>query len=435
MAFRATGHIDSGDGIHRIRRFFWHNRGWQRRFMSVKAFLTTMVLASAAALAQQTPPSKPAALAVETVPAKPAAPEPTLKAGSAVSLEALTAAKWIQGEGPKEFEAGKVYMFECWATWCGPCIAAIPHVNDLHKKYHDKGLRVYGMNVWEDGEEKVAKFVNGKGDGMSYPIAYTGKDSAFEKEWLKPAGVRGIPHAFIVRDGKLVLTSHPSQLTDSVIEALLAGGVGAVKAAEEINAAKDSREKTGNLIMAFRQAMSKNDADTMAAKIAELEKIDSSNSYLPSMKFDLLIARKEWEAASKSIKEMPEGPARQMTLAMAANRVGMQADGEFPAEFVTALTETYAAQVEKNGERASPMEYVTLSTLQWKGGGKDKAQASAKQALEIAAAAKTGRSIPKEPFERFAKSLEDGTLPSMREFSGWVREAMKNAQPKPAEKP
>jgi xanthine dehydrogenase accessory factor len=64
--------------------------------------------------------------------------------------------------------------------------------------------------------------------------------------------------------------------------------------------------------------------------------------------------------------------ARQMTLAMAANRVGMQADGEFPAEFVTALTETYAAQVEKNGERASPMEYVTLSTLQWKGGGKDK---------------------------------------------------------------
>ena len=70
--------------------------------------------------------------------AQPAAPQPTLKPGSELSLEPLAAAKWIQGEAPKSFESGKIYMFECWATWCGPCIAAIPHVNALHKKYYDK---------------------------------------------------------------------------------------------------------------------------------------------------------------------------------------------------------------------------------------------------------------------------------------------------------
>jgi thiol-disulfide isomerase/thioredoxin len=172
-----------------------------------------------------------------------AAPEPTLKAGSEVLLTPLAEAKWIQGDPLKAFEPDKVYIFECWATWCGPCIAAIPHLNELHRKYSEKGLRIYGINVWEDGEEKVAKFVKNKGEGMSYPVAYTGKGSEFENQWLKPAGVKGIPHAFVVRNGKLVTSTHPSQLTDEIISALLYGDAGAIKAATELNEIKEKREQ------------------------------------------------------------------------------------------------------------------------------------------------------------------------------------------------
>ena len=64
----------------------------------------------------------------------------TLVPGSEVNLAAVTNADWVQGEGPTAFEPGKVYVFECWATWCGPCVALIPHVNHLHKKYYVKGL-------------------------------------------------------------------------------------------------------------------------------------------------------------------------------------------------------------------------------------------------------------------------------------------------------
>ena len=53
---------------------------------------------------------------------------------------------------------------------------------------------------------------------MAYPVAYTGKGGAFETEWLKPAGVRGIPHTFVVKDGKIILMEHPSYLTDALIE-------------------------------------------------------------------------------------------------------------------------------------------------------------------------------------------------------------------------
>jgi thiol-disulfide isomerase/thioredoxin len=125
---------------------------------------------------------------------------------------------------PKTWEPGKVYLFEFWATWCGPCIAAIPHVNELHKKYAAKGLIVNGINIKEDGKEKVADFVKNKGDGMSYNVAYSGDKSPFLTEWYDAFGLRGIPTTLIVKDGKLILRSHPMRLTDEIIEAILAGG-------------------------------------------------------------------------------------------------------------------------------------------------------------------------------------------------------------------
>ena len=98
--------------------------------------------------------------------------KPTLVPGSEVNLAAVAKVDWVQGEGPTAFEPGKVYVFECWATWCGPCVALIPHVNELHKKYYDKGLRVHGMNCWEEGREITVDYVKAKGEGMSYPVAY-----------------------------------------------------------------------------------------------------------------------------------------------------------------------------------------------------------------------------------------------------------------------
>ncbi|MDB6077855.1 MAG: Redoxin domain protein, partial [Akkermansiaceae bacterium] len=108
--------------------------------------------------------------------------------GDTVTPEALGQAEWVQGSAPAEWEPGKLYVLECWATWCGPCIAAIPHVDALYDQYKDQGLRVIGMDVWEDGKDKVVDFVKKKGEGMSYPVAYTGKGGAFEEKWLKPAG-------------------------------------------------------------------------------------------------------------------------------------------------------------------------------------------------------------------------------------------------------
>ncbi len=41
---------------------------------------------------------------------------------------------------------GNVVIIDFWATWCGPCIQAMPHLQELYDKYKDDGLLVYGIN-------------------------------------------------------------------------------------------------------------------------------------------------------------------------------------------------------------------------------------------------------------------------------------------------
>lgn len=113
--------------------------------------------------------------------------------------------EWIQGE--TTVGEGKPYVVEFWATWCGPCKVAIPHMNELYKKYKDDGLTVIGVSDEKNAVGKVKDFVRQQGDRMTYSVAI---DGGVKNDWFAAAGQKGIPCAFIVDDSNhIAFIGHP----------------------------------------------------------------------------------------------------------------------------------------------------------------------------------------------------------------------------------
>lgn len=141
--------------------------------------------------------------------------KPELWIGSAAPQ--LQLAHFPRGEAITSFEPGQTYVVEMWATWCGPCIVAFPHLADLQEKYEGK-LNVIGVNIWEQvqGDERVElinEFV-AKHTEMKYTVAIE-EGTAMADTWMKPANRNGIPSAFIVNgEGKVAWMGHPMTMDE-----------------------------------------------------------------------------------------------------------------------------------------------------------------------------------------------------------------------------
>jgi thiol-disulfide isomerase/thioredoxin len=136
-----------------------------------------------------------------------------LKAG--VAPPALKVADW-KNSGPLTLAdlKGKVVMLDFWATWCGPCIASIPHSNDLYDRYKADGLVMVGV-CQSRGADKMAKTAEDK--GIKYPIA-----ADLDGKTVEAYAVDGFPdYYFIDRAGKLRILDCKNANVEDAIKLLL----------------------------------------------------------------------------------------------------------------------------------------------------------------------------------------------------------------------
>jgi thiol-disulfide isomerase/thioredoxin len=130
-------------------------------------------------------------------------------------MPAINVTGWMNGEVKPEDMKGKVVIVDFYATWCGPCMAAIPHNNELLKKYKDKGLVIVGVCTSSRGQEKMEE--NAKAKGVEYPVA---RDS--EQKSGKAWAVHYFPtYAIVDRKGIVRVVGLQPNYVESVVKKLL----------------------------------------------------------------------------------------------------------------------------------------------------------------------------------------------------------------------
>jgi len=157
-------------------------------------------------------------------------PPPSAQVVSSISASSAQVASLIGAQAPdftledangksvslRDFR-GKVVIVDFWASWCGPCRAQMPYLQDLHQKLADKGLVVLGLNIGEDSEA-VTEFA--KQSAYTFTLLLGGEPDVDTSYY-----VGAFPTTLVIdRQGKIVYRDEgfgePNKLRSAVMAAL-----------------------------------------------------------------------------------------------------------------------------------------------------------------------------------------------------------------------
>jgi thiol-disulfide isomerase/thioredoxin len=325
--------------------------------------------------------------------------QPRLSAAAELGIgskaPALNIEHWVQdGNGffkpVTTFEAGKVYVVEFWATWCGPCIASMPHLAEVQNKYRGRGVQIISISDESLEEVKALLPQDHPQAGKTFQeitAAYsltTDPDRSCHVAYMEAANQNGIPTSFIVgKSGAIEWIGHPMEM-DEPLEAVVTDKWDR----EAFKAEMEAQE-------AFQQTMQQIAMLAGAQKFEEALKL--TNDQLAATKSEQI---KEQLTAIKNSLKLSAGQLDEELLAFYRSQIAqMKGDaysigrfgfslfgqmqrgvevGPLAKEAVAAIT----AEIEAAEAEIKPLLHNTVALLQDAMGNLDEAIAAQQAAIE-----------------------------------------------------
>lgn len=327
----------------------------------------------------------------------------------------LKYSKWIKGAPINSMDGEKLYVFEFWATWCGPCRAAMPHLSKLQQLYKDK-IVIVGVDIWEDKKNgkphdvyipAVEKFVESNDRNMGYSIMIDNNEQFMGNHWMKAAGQEGIPSTFIVKDQILMWIGHPMAL-DSILPKIISGNYNINDFREKIEAEVSGAQ---NLVEAWRavsnpieQVIQEKKYDSALTLIERaIQAYPAYKTLLNYKKFSILLRHVKIEDAVTfgDQWEREDGFAADAIVGAVMQEPSLPSDVYLWA----------AKKIEATISETDPFGYHRLAPIYAKAGDWQKAITTEKKAIKIAKSmlkgAQQSGSVTPDIIDQFNKKLAD----------------------------
>jgi thiol-disulfide isomerase/thioredoxin len=97
--------------------------------------------------------------------------------------------------------AGKIVLVDFWATWCPPCVEALPELEKMYEEFHPQGFEILSLS-FDASDERIRRF---RDKLFAMPWKHGRLAGGFNDVVSLSFGLQNIPHYVLIdREGMIV---------------------------------------------------------------------------------------------------------------------------------------------------------------------------------------------------------------------------------------